>query len=130
MEYDKEKIIMDSFLFIGYRIDCRKPCSKKVGWGHSIKEVKDIPINNGGPLWSYWNYPSGGTDTFLYGKYSYYRCPFGHYSLWEDIDRKPLDLPDNHFEILHEIMNDPIMDELAQRYNEVIIKYGIMKGLG
>lgn len=125
---------MDSFLYIGYRVDCKTE-GKISGWTvmSQIPECKDIPPD-GKSKWMYWpNDAAGSCDSYLCSTHpNKYWCPFGHQVMWNHLNSETIDLPENHEQIIQEIKKSEGFKKIQEIYGEdkVKIKYGIFKGLG
>jgi len=121
---------MDSFLHIGYRIDL-PPKAGVMGYELKFPNVSDSFDFD--KEWWYW--PQHGKQIYVYmggDLPSYYKCPFGHETLWSELNSDSHDLPINHEENVEKIKDSSLFKGLAEIYDEntMEVKYGIFKGLG
>ena len=127
---------MDSFIFIGYRIDVdlnksKAPKDEKRSLDHYIPDCDYLP---GQHTYLHWNHISGG-DSYLYRNQPYrYYCPLAGYALQEVLDKETIDLPPEtvHRQTWEAIRASPAYQRLLEHHGgeAVTIKYGIFKGHG
>lgn len=129
---DAGKVLrMDSFLFIGFRVDV-KPKGKSF-WDlyEQVTDCDDGVVK--GKTWGAWSHPDREHDSYLYLKAEYwYKCPFGHLWMWEEMNRRTFDMPANFIEVCRDMQESAGWQDLERIYgrDNMIIQWGIFKGLG
>jgi hypothetical protein len=141
---------MDSFIFIGFRIDCKKQpdidlwdIGKDEFWGYipAVYPVSGLDWSN--YCWGWWPHIDGQHDSFLYTGnpdhphdppiYEYY-CPMAIHELDGDLNDRSIDLNlsgQQYKEIYIRILGGETFNFLAKMYGgggEVAVKWGIFKG--
>lgn len=133
------RVIMDSFVFVGWRIDVTRESENVQDWYDVSMDNVGMPYESNS--WNIWNCNDRDVkeDRFALIRLIddnipyFYWCPFGFDALQSQVnDHGSIDFPDDALDHIKMIIKDPVFEKLVEIYGRenIKIRWGIFKGWG